>query len=287
MEELSPNERFNQLLSFLSDPQGNPHPTLAFDGSIFLPGRKCTTLMVNNLLKEAIEIMRSDMFHNGLLKGNQKTPDIEIRNIERFVLQIAAVIHITRKHLAKAFAEVRLNTCDGKISVYNELTTAWHDFWKAFNKVAKIMLGNGLILPDKLMGLDPSKREILNTQLMKLLDEGEYDEVDRIMEKERKKKGGIMGELFLMRAQSLYKANSNEAKIQNNLSFDPIVELIRLFLINVPQAPDPLIARHIFDFIIKIINSSLKGIYLPDLESTALRKKVTKQRKLTAKIAIQ
>jgi hypothetical protein len=65
MEELTPEERFNQLLAFLKDPQAHPHPTIDLGYSIGLEKRTHRTVMVHNCQEEAIETMESGIFRQG------------------------------------------------------------------------------------------------------------------------------------------------------------------------------------------------------------------------------
>jgi hypothetical protein len=246
MEELTPQERFNRLLSFLKDPQGNPHPTLALDGSIFLGGRSCTTIMVNDCLQEAIEVMESGLFHQGCLKGNQKTDDFPIDQLEHFVLQLAAVVRIAKLHDAKSL-DFFSYTFDGKRQLFNELQEACADMLRAFDKAARIMLEHRLIRPDRL-GYSNRKREV-SDKIDQLFKAGRSaDEIDQYL-KNHKPPSGIWDDLCLLKADSL-----NEAHKKREMSFDLITELIPIFLQNIPQMSNRLIATRIFDHIIVRLN---------------------------------
>jgi hypothetical protein len=300
MKDLTPQERFNQLLSFLKNPDKHifkrtgdirllpiwsiSFPTLSLEDAIFLPGRKHSAGLVHEFRKEAIEVMGSNMFRNGLLRGNQKTPAIAIDHSEEFVLPIAAVIHIAKNYIAKSLLEVRSHTFDGKPRVFDELRTAWDDLLRVFDQAAKITLDNGLIRrPDKLVGLIPRRRPIVEAQINRLVNEEKYEEIDSII---KKIPGGIRGKLVKMRADILYKAHLKETKEMENTGFDVIDELMHIFLKYVAEAPDNLIASHIFEFISVRQDSSLRGIYLPG-SPDALRKRIEKQRRLAATTEIQ
>ena len=58
MAEINPQERFNQLLAFLKDPQAHPHPTRTIGDSVRLEGRRHSAGMVNDFRQEAIEIKK-------------------------------------------------------------------------------------------------------------------------------------------------------------------------------------------------------------------------------------
>ena len=291
MEELTPQERFNQLKSFLKDPDKHTFtrtgdkrnfpiasmafPDLNLGDIVFLPGRKHSAGLVNEFRQEAIEIMDSAMFRNGRLRGNQKTDDIKIEHIEEFVLPMAAVIDVARGYIAKSLAVVRSHTFDGQLNVYDELKTAWADLMIAFDKVASLELEGRHI--QRLVGLNPQKRAAFNAQIKKLVEEGKDEEIDRIL---KESPAGIRGELFVLRAKSLDKAHHKEIKKLEKPSFDPIAGLIHIFLSNVPQASDYLIRNHIYDFVSERQHSSLKGLNLPGRD--ALRQEVKKQRRLAA-----
>jgi hypothetical protein len=297
MEDLTNQKPFFQLLSFLKDPDKHTFtrtgdkrfspiwsvefPTLNLEDIIYLPGKERHNAgMVHEFRQEAIEIMNSDMFRNGLLKGNQKTPDIEIAHIEEFVLPMAAVIHLAKGYIAKSLPEVRSHTFDGKLSVYDELRTAWHELLIAFDKVASIVPEGRLI--QRLVGLNPRKRAAFEAQIKKLSNEGNWEEIDRIL---KKTAAGIRGELFVLQAESLAKAHLKEIKEMANSGFDVRDELIRIFL-KIPEAPDLLIAGRIFEYFSISNNSSLTAVY-PVASPDALRQRVKKQRRLAATPEIQ
>jgi hypothetical protein len=107
VEKLTPQECFDQLIGFLKDPHGHPHPFIAlYDfvwiGKIYTPEevvddfiapkeiapkgefeylmhRGHTTERVIKYRHAAIEVMESGLFRNGLLKGNFKTADVLIK----------------------------------------------------------------------------------------------------------------------------------------------------------------------------------------------------------------
>jgi hypothetical protein len=128
MAELTPQERFSQLFSFLKDPQLHPHPTITINDFVWLEvvrkpdpddllswpqglplgdfvnlyERENSTHRVQAYRREAIKIMKSEMFHMGRLRGTKKAPDIMIENLEAFILQLAAVFHNVEHHLLRS-----------------------------------------------------------------------------------------------------------------------------------------------------------------------------------------
>ena len=110
MESLTPQERFNQLLSFLKDPENrgykrveNLHgiwslsfPDLSLEDVVWLEERKHSAAILQDIREEAIEIMESEMFSQGCLKGNQRIPDIIIDRLDCFILKTAAAYKIAK-----------------------------------------------------------------------------------------------------------------------------------------------------------------------------------------------
>jgi len=209
MEDLTPQERFDQLLAFLEDPDKHSYtrtghnrrfpidsitfPSLDLEDLVFLPGRRHRAGLVNDFRQEAIEVMLSDMFRDRLLRGNQKTGDIVIEQPEEFVLPVAAVIHTVRDYRAKSLSAFRSHTYDGELSPFDELRMAWNDLWPAFKKVVKVALKNRLIRPDRLVGFNPQKGAELLPQ-------------------EKREIGGILGELLKIQAKCFEKVNKKEIK---------------------------------------------------------------------------
>jgi hypothetical protein len=93
---MNPKERFDNLLSFLKDPHAKPHSDITIDKTVWLPGRLVSSIMVDDIRQEAIEIMNSGMFKDGCLKGNLKVPDIQVKLLEKFIFAIAAAYHIAK-----------------------------------------------------------------------------------------------------------------------------------------------------------------------------------------------
>jgi hypothetical protein len=280
MEELSPQERFNQLLAFLKDPQAHPHPIIGLDYSIRLVGRTHRTVMVHNCQREAIEIMETGIFWQGFLKGNRRTPIIPINRLEDFILQLAAAFHIAKLHCAKS-PEFRFHTFDGKPRLFNELEAAWDDCLKAFAKVEKIILDHELISLSKL-GYGKRRREYSDKINQLCKDYKSAEEIDQYLKNHKNPPPNIGDHLILLKAESLAEAHKRE---KQKLSFDLIKELILIFLKNVAGVSIYLIASHIFEFIRVRQGSSLKGVYLPDRD--ALRQEVKKQRSLIVTPPIQ
>ena len=102
MEESTPQERFNQLLSFLKDPRAHPHPAITIKDFTWLLGITPKTEMWQEFRQGALDILESGMIRQGYLKGNKRTPDIPIPRIEKFVIKAAAVLQIAKCVIAKS-----------------------------------------------------------------------------------------------------------------------------------------------------------------------------------------
>jgi len=270
MAEINPQERFNQLLAFLKDPQAHPHPTRTIGDSVRLEGRRHSAGMVNDFRQEAIEIMESGMFRQGCLKGNRRTPDIPVKKLEYFVLQVAAAVHLAKLHRDKS-PEFQSHDFDRRPRMFDELNEACSDLRIAYNKWATLVVKYELITPDEL-GLSKKNLEIIQT-FKRLQDEGKIEEIDPYIESHRNQiRERVVHKLFKLIDDSLFKASKRE-----EMSFDFVNELIRIFIVNIPQAPDNLIATHITNFINERREHTLKG--LPSLWRDTVRKDVEKLRK--------
>jgi hypothetical protein len=106
MAELTLQERFNQLLSFLKDPQGHPHPKIKLEDFDLHLGHlrgASRAEAVHNFLQIAIDIMESGMIsRQGYLKGNRRTPDIPIHRLESFVINAAVNVQLAKWVIAKS-----------------------------------------------------------------------------------------------------------------------------------------------------------------------------------------
>ena len=130
-------KRFNQFLSFLKAPQAHPHPTIAIEDSVWLPGRHFSTIMVDNIRQEAIEIMASGMFDHGCLKGNSKIKNIQINLLELFILSIATAYRIAKN-------PNYLDDWDNRPLILEELKKDINDLHIAFANYAEKMQRNKL-----------------------------------------------------------------------------------------------------------------------------------------------
>jgi hypothetical protein len=137
LEELTPQERFNLLLSFLKDPQAHPHPTITIEDSVWLPGRQSSSIMVDGIRQEAIEIMTSGMFDHGCLKGNLKIANIQIDRLEAFILSIAAACRIAKN-------PNYLDDWDNRPLFFEEFKKDSNDLYIAFANYAEKMQRNKL-----------------------------------------------------------------------------------------------------------------------------------------------
>jgi hypothetical protein len=239
---MEPQERFDQLLSFLKDPQAHPHPTITLDYLVRLKSRMLRALRVAEFGQEALEVMESDIFRQGLLLGNRRTPDVPINNLESFILEAAAAFHLAKRQLSGSLWPYYLDSEGQPQVIDHDLIMAHDDMMEAFEKFGKIVhdppppviKGNNLIRPDKM-------------------------------------------ERIWRELNSLLSDTIN--KIKEETSYDLVIELILIFLRHVHQANNNLIASHISKFIKARQDSSLRGVILPAMKTGALFSKVKKERK--------
>jgi hypothetical protein len=233
VEESTPQERFNQLLSFLKDPQTHPHPTITIKKFTWLLGMPPNTEIWQEFRQGAIDILESGMIQQGYLKGNKRTPDIFIPRLENFVLNAAGVFQIAKWVIAKS-PEAHNHLFDfPPRQLRNDLFKEWRNFHNVFDRLTFRIYQYADIRFDRI-------RTITNS-LIQL-------EVDCY-------------------------SNAREPE----MNFDMVNEFIFTFLKHIPEAPDNLIASHIFTFISKRQDSTLKGVCLPD--RSAICKRVKKLRK--------
>jgi hypothetical protein len=251
MSDLSPPERFNQLLSFLEDPQTHPHPTITINDFVWLEvarkpdpedylswpwglplgefvnlyEREHSTQRVEAYRREALEIMKkSGMFRMGHLRGTRKSPDIAIKNLEAFILQLASVFHNMKHHILRS-------PFDNKGERLEEVLEGYFK-----NMIGSFYIWSGSITYYRLV------RQV--------------------------KMEGIKNQLKSIQ-------NKVREKTRDKLSFDPIDESIFIFLIHTEASPN-LIARRIHDFFYNRLELLPKNIFLPTKD--AIRKRVEKFR---------
>jgi hypothetical protein len=266
MTELDPQERFYQLLSFLKDPQAYQHTTVFLELPIWLEGRQQDAGEVNDFLQEAIEIMESGMFRNGCLKGNQKTPDIPIKRIENFILQIAAAVHLANLHRANS-PEFQFNDFDRRPRLYDELKKTCDDLGEAYKKWVGIVLKSKLITPDRL-GFGKKNLEFIE-KINQLQHEGKIKEIDPYIKNHpiRERVGHKLNKLM---AESLSEAYKRE-----EMSFSLTDELILIFAKHFSEAKEEqqisLIATHITNLLKKYSGKKERELLWHD----AIRKRLT------------
>jgi hypothetical protein len=282
MTELNPQERFDQLLSFLKDPKNQTYkrsknfsgiwslsfPNLSLEDSIWLEGREHSAATVQDVQQEAVEIMESGMFRQGSLKGNRRTPDIPVTQLEKFILQVAAAVRLAKWHKASS-PDFRFADFDRRPQLYDELKTICEDLERAYSKWVNYVLKHELISPDKL-GFGKQNLEIIEG-INQLQHEGRFDEIDPYI-RNHSIRERVGHKLIKLMADSLYEAYRKE----DEMSFDLVEELIRIFLANIPKAPNSLIAYHISKFINERSKDSLKDF--PSLWQDTVRKQVEKER---------
>jgi len=170
------NKRFDQLLSFLKDPQAHPHPAITLEDRIYVNRGTLIPLRVKVFSQEAIEIMESGMFHQGLLKGNRRTPDVAINNLEALIMEAAAAFYLSKKQLSDSLWPYYLDS-DGQPQVIEHtLITAHNNMMKAFEEFREIVLnppppvirGKSLIRPDKMLRICDDLDVLLSKALNKV-----------------------------------------------------------------------------------------------------------------------
>ncbi len=241
MEELTLQERFNQLLSFLKDPQAYPHPQITPEDFRLHLGENPKAGMWIEFRQGAIDIMESWITREGFLKGNRKTSDIPIIHLEDFILNAATNIQLAKWVIAKS--------------------PRAYDIFQGYG----LFDGHPLVTPGEILEEHYDMMRAFYRMSYKLGQCGQI-RIDRVR---------TIGKLLIeMLPYDLNKLNKHRAKA---MFFDLVTELVSVFLHYGPEAPDNLIASHIFNFISKRQDSTLKGICLPGQD--AIRKRVQYLRK--------
>jgi|GEM_PF-5280571 len=212
MSNLNSQKRFNQLVLFLEDPQLNPHPSVKLDSSIFLEGKTFSKTMVQDCMPEAIEIMKSDLFRDGCLKGTKRNPDIKIKKLEQFILQVACAVH---------HAKLRLKCIDGRRELFDIVQEAFLDAREAFNKAAHITRENKLLRKDKLIGHQLALIKLMTQALNKVKSKNDFDLVNELLFIFKKHFPKAPTYLISTRIYELTKKHSGK-KVRDLLSIDGI-----------------------------------------------------------------
>jgi len=260
------NKRFGQLLSFLKDPQAHPHPAITLDHRLYVKRGTLRALKVKECSQEAIEIMESGMFHQGLLKGNRRTRNIAIENLEMFVLEAAAAIFLAKRQLSGSLWIYYLDSEGQPLVTEHLVITAFFKLKDALDHVKDILLNPPL-------QRNPLVRQDRFTTIEHQLGISFLDVEPNLVSSDdlNKIKGSLLSDAI--------------NKIREQTSFDLANELINVFIRHVPKAPNYLIGSHIFKFIRVRQDTSLKGVNIPSRD--ALRQEVKKQINLTVMPTIQ
>ena len=177
MEGLTLQERFNQFLSFLKDPQGHPHPKIKLeDFDVHLGHLRETprahAVAVHEFLQIAIDIMESGMIsRQGYLKGNRRTPDIPIHQLESFVLNAAVNVQLAKWVIAKSshvydlFQGYGLFPGHLPLVTPDEIIEDFDNMMRGFNRLTYGLLRSGQI---HLAGPEPSQISWYNCCLITL-----------------------------------------------------------------------------------------------------------------------
>jgi hypothetical protein len=186
--------------------------------------------------------MESWITREGFLQGNRKTPDIPIPRLEEFVLNAAVNVQLAKWVIAKSPRAYNL----------------FHEFG---------LFDPPLVTPGEIIEDYNDMHRAFDRLSHKLLRCG-LIRIDRVR---------TIGKVLIQMLPDNLNKHREKAMI-----FELVNELNFIFLNEIPDAPDNLIASHIFNFISKRQNSTLKGVYLPRQDT--IRKRVDYLRKkLTAR----
>ena len=166
MEELTLQERFNQLLSFLKDPQAHPHPTITLEDLPWLPEGAHRAEIVNEFRQGAIDILESGMIRQGYLIGNRRTPDIPMLRLENFVINAAAAVQIAKWVITKSPSAHHLFYGPPTV-LPKDLIEAYRNMMRAFDRMSYKLLMCGQIRIDRIRTIRKLLEQMLPENLSK------------------------------------------------------------------------------------------------------------------------